>query len=218
LQTFLYTGLFITAHDAMHGIVAPQHKKLNNFIGALCVFLYALFSFQRLRNEHRKHHAQPASDSDPDYHDGAHRGFWAWYFHFMLTYVTWRQIAGMAIVFNVLLHTFKIPVANLLLFWIAPALLSTLQLFYFGTYLPHREPAGGYTNAHRARSNDFSALWSFLTCYHFGYHWEHHEHPYVPWWKLPAVRREILNNVNYVNENENITGKNPPRHQRLFAG
>jgi beta-carotene ketolase (CrtW type) len=197
LQTFLYTGLFITAHDAMHGIVAPQHKKLNNFIGALCVFLYALFSFQRLRNEHRKHHAQPASDSDPDYHDGAHRGFWAWYFHFMLTYVTWRQIAGMAIVFNVLLHTFKIPVANLLLFWIAPALLSTLQLFYFGTYLPHREPAGGYTNAHRARSNDFSALWSFLTCYHFGYHWEHHEHPYVPWWKLPAVRREILNTAKY---------------------
>ncbi|MGH7454408.1 MAG: beta-carotene ketolase, partial [bacterium] len=37
LQTFLYTGLFITAHDAMHRLVAPKYKKLNNFSGTLCV-------------------------------------------------------------------------------------------------------------------------------------------------------------------------------------
>jgi beta-carotene ketolase (CrtW type) len=191
-QTFFYTGLFITAHDAMHGLVAPQHKKLNRFIGTLCVFLYALFSFQGLRSEHQKHHAHPGSGDDPDFHDGKHRGFWPWYFHFMRTYVTWQQLAGMAIAFNVMLHFFKIPQTNLILFWTLPALLSTLQLFYFGTYLPHREPAGGYDNAHRAKSNDFSVFWSFITCYHFGYHWEHHEYPYVPWWKLPSVRRKIL--------------------------
>lgn len=190
LQTFLYTGLFITAHDAMHGSVAPRHKRLNNFIGMLCVLLYALFSFKRLRSEHRKHHAQPASGDDPDFHDGNHPGFWAWYLHFMFTYVTWQQVLGMAIVFNVLAHVVKIPPLNLALFWVMPALLSTLQLFYFGTYLPHREPAGGYSNRHRARSNDFSVLASFLSCYHFGYHWEHHEYPYTPWWKLPAVRRQ----------------------------
>ncbi|MBD3338449.1 MAG: beta-carotene ketolase, partial [Candidatus Lokiarchaeota archaeon] len=23
---------------------------------------------------------------------------------------------------------------------------------------------------------------------HFGYHWEHHEYPNIPWWRLPAVR------------------------------
>ncbi len=191
LQTFLYAGLFITAHDAMHGLVAPKRKRLNKVIGTLCVILYALFSFKRLRIEHHKHHAHPGSEDDPDFHDGEHRGLWAWYFHFMKTYVTWRQIAGMAIAFNIMQHLFKISQLNLVLFWVAPVLLSTLQLFYFGTYLPHREPAGGYDNPHRAKSNEFSVIWSFLTCYHFGYHWEHHEYPQVPWWKLPAMRREI---------------------------
>lgn len=192
LQTFLYTGLFITGHDAMHGLVAPKRKRVNDFIGALCVILYALFSFNKLRREHRKHHTHPGHDDDPDFHDGIHPNFWAWYFHFMGTYVTWQQIAGMAIAFNFMLHILKISQWNLALFWVAPALLSTLQLFYFGTYLPHREPAGGYDNPHRARSNDFSVFWSFVTCYHFGYHWEHHEFPYVPWWKLPAMRRQIF--------------------------
>ena len=192
LQTFFYTGLFITAHDAMHGSVSPQHKRLNNSIGAVAVALYAIFSFKRLLAEHRKHHAHPGSDDDPDYHDGQHPGFWRWYFHFIKTYVTWWQIAGMAIAFNVLERGLGIPTLNLLLFWVAPSLFSTLQLFYFGTFLPHRETISGYDNRHRARSNDFSRLWSFLTCYHFGYHWEHHEYPHLPWWRLPEVRRERL--------------------------
>jgi len=192
VQTFLYTGLFITAHDGMHGLIAPRNKKANRFLGTLCVILYALFSFKRLRSEHQKHHAHPGSEDDPDFHDGEHRGFGAWYFHFLKTYVTWQQIAGMAIAFNIMLHIFKVPQINLILFWVTPALLSTLQLFYFGTYLPHREPVGGYDNPHRAKSNEYSIFWSFITCYHFGYHWEHHEFPHVPWWKLPAVRKQIL--------------------------
>ncbi|MDT8325299.1 MAG: fatty acid desaturase, partial [Bacteroidota bacterium] len=40
------------------------------------------------------------------------------------------------------------------------------------------------------RSNDYGVLFSFLTCYHFGYHEEHHTRPGVPWWRLPAARRE----------------------------
>ena len=38
-QTFLYTGLFITAHDAMHGSVCPTHRRINNVIGAIAVRL-----------------------------------------------------------------------------------------------------------------------------------------------------------------------------------
>ncbi|MBF2026401.1 MAG: fatty acid desaturase [Oscillatoriales cyanobacterium C42_A2020_001] len=86
----------------------------------------------------------------------------------------------------------QIPESSLLLFWIIPTILSSFQLFYFGTYLPHRELPEGYPNSHRARSTCFAPLWSFLTCYHFGYHEEHHEHPSAPWWQLANVRRMRL--------------------------
>ena len=71
--------------------------------------------------------------------------------------------------------------------WIAPQVLSTIQLFYFGTYLPHKgtfEP-----ESFPARSNNYPHWLSLITCFHFGYHSEHHQHPYVPWWYLPTIRK-----------------------------
>jgi len=187
-QTFLYTGMFITAHDSMHRALYPPNRAINDALGAAVVFLYALFGYRKLRARHYDHHRTPASPDDPDYHDGKHRSLLAWYFHFMLHYLDWKQLLGMAILFNVLLHLVKIPIANLLLFWVAPALLSTLQLFIFGTYLPHRDGEPAFRDQHRARSNAYPVWLSFLSCYHFGYHWEHHAHPNVPWWRLPAAR------------------------------
>jgi len=191
-QTFLYTGLFITAHDAMHGLVVPRNRKVNDRIGSLAVRLYALFSYRNLLAKHWQHHRHPASPQDPDFHDGAHDGFIRWYLRFITHYLTWKQLAGMALLFNALVYIAGIPWRNLALFWAAPAILSTFQLFYFGTFLPHREGPEPYRDAHRARSNNYPVFWSFLTCYHFGYHWEHHEFPNVAWWHLPAVRRHSL--------------------------
>ena len=188
-QTFLYTGLFITAHDAMHGSVCPKHRRTNNAMGTIAVRLYALFSYRKLLEKHWAHHRTPASETDPDFHDGEHSGFLAWYLRFMREYLSGWQIIGMAIVFQIMEYVLMVPTINLILFWVSPALLSTLQLFYFGTYLPHRLPTGGYDNPHRARSNAYSTLWSLITCYHFGYHWEHHEYPSVPWWNLPEIRK-----------------------------
>lgn len=183
-MTFLSTGLFITAHDAMHGTVAPASRVLNDALGGLAVGLYALFSYRKLRTKHHEHHAHPAVvGEDPDYHDGEHDGFWRWYAHFVLGYVGVWQIVGMAIVFNLLSHVVGVPEPNLLCFWVAPALLSTLQLFLFGTYLPHRGEHEA-SDPHRARSSGYPRWLSFLTCYHFGYHSEHHEQPGVPWWRL----------------------------------
>lgn len=191
-QTFLYTGLFITAHDAMHGTIFPANRRINNAIGSLAVFLYALFSYKKLHTKHWEHHRHPASEDDPDFHDGEHTSFWRWYSHFMVNYLSVWQLLGMTIVYNILKFGLGIPDVNLICFWVIPSLLSTVQLFYFGTFLPHRQPAEGYTDHHRAKSNSFSTLWSFVTCFHFGYHWEHHAFPYVPWWKLPQKRREML--------------------------
>ena len=209
-QTFLYTGLFITAHDAMHGSVGPAHPRINNVIGSIAVRLYALFSYRKLLKKHWAHHRTPASDADPDFHDGEHSGFLVWYLRFMKEYLSWWQILGMAIVFQIMEYILMVPTINLILFWVAPALLSTLQLFYFGTYLPHRLPESGYDNPHCARSSVYSTFWSFITCYHFGYHWEHHEYPAVPWWHLPEIRKISEHPLGKVKKNRDrrITGCN----------
>lgn len=192
LMTFLYTGLFITAHDAMHGLVAPASRRVNRIIGVLCSTAYALFAFQKLKADHWRHHGSPASAGDPDFHDGEHKGFGRWYLNFLFHYVSWPQVAGMALVYNLLKYGIGVPDFNLVVLWVVPNLASTLQLFTFGTYLPHREPHGGYDNPHRARSNDYPVLVSLLTCYHFGYHNEHHARPDIPWWGLPTFRQRLL--------------------------
>jgi beta-carotene/zeaxanthin 4-ketolase len=197
LQTFLYTGLFITAHDAMHGAVYPSSLKINNFVGALSVGLYALFDYKKLQEKHWLHHHNPASDLDPDFHNSKYKNFFAWYFYFMLRYWSWTRLLSLMALYNVILFTLHIPEKNLTLFWVIPSILSSVQLFYFGTFTPHKEPDGGYKNIHCAQTNPLPTWLSFITCYHFGYHYEHHEHPDVPWWGLPKVyqrqREKVLN-------------------------
>lgn len=188
-QTFLYTGLFITAHDAMHGSVFPSIPKINHGIGSFATIAYGLFSYKDLLKKHHLHHRYPGSDRDPDFHDGEHKNPLLWYLHFMLQYSSWRQILGLILTFHLIKNTLPIAEDNLILFWAIPSILSSVQLFCFGTYLPHREPTAGYTNPHRAQSSSLPVFWSFITCYHFGYHLEHHEYPHLAWWQLPGARK-----------------------------
>ena len=108
----------------------------------------------------------------------------------MWQYVTWQQVLAMAITYNIL--KLWIPMWNLILFWELPAILSTLQLFIFGTYLPHR---GEHTpgNKTQSRSQARNHVWAFISCYFFGYHYEHHDQPYLPWWKLAAAKDQAEN-------------------------
>jgi beta-carotene ketolase (CrtW type) len=191
VQAFLYTGLFITAHDAMHGAVYPANKKINHSIGAIACFLYCFFPYKQLLKNHGLHHHHPASEHDPDYHDGEKSHPIAWYLHFMKNYWTWYQFNGMTILFWLLICIFHVSPVNFFLFLALPLVLSSLQLFYFGTYLPHREPKNGYQTLTRARTIDLPVFWSFLACYHFGYHREHHDYPRVPWWRLPEVHGDM---------------------------
>jgi len=192
VQTNLFCGIFITAHDAMHGVVCPSNRKLNNFIGSLCVTVYAMFDYKLLLESHWKHHLKPASLKDPDYHDGENDSFWSWFFKFFYSYSTFSQFSRITAGIFFFAFVVGVPFENLILFWAVPAVASAIQLFYFGTYLPHKEPEGGHVDANRSVSNNLPTLLSFLTCYHFGYHWEHHQYPYVPWWKLPSVRQDRL--------------------------
>lgn len=189
LQTFLYTGLFITAHDAMHGSIFPKNPRVNHLIGSLAVFLYGFFSYQDLLKKHWRHHHHPATQYDPDYHDSKHANLLAWYLQFMKNYWNWFQLFCSITTFHVLHLFVHVLSLNLYLFWVLPSLLSSVQLFFFGTFLTHKEPIEGYHNSHRATTIAFPIWLSFITCYHFGYHIEHHQFPTVPWWQLPDVHR-----------------------------
>jgi beta-carotene/zeaxanthin 4-ketolase len=191
-QIFLYVGLFVSAHDAMHGIICPQNLRLNDGIGVLLLTIYGLFSYKQLSKTHRQHHLNPASELDPDFHDGKRSNFLSWYFYFMGRYWSWLRFLGLVTVFHILHRLFQIPENNLVLFWIIPSVLSSVQLFYFGTFLPHREPLQGYDNSCRSQSIYRPFVWSLITCYHFGYHREHHEYPHIPWWQLPAIAKKSL--------------------------
>lgn len=182
IQMHLYTGLFITAHDAMHGTVAPNNPKLNIAFGQICTFLYALFPFKALYAKHHQHHQFVHSDKDPDYHEGK---FMAWYYQFIKQYLSWWQIVLMAVIYNVL--KIYLPEKNLLMFWVLPSLLSTLQLFYFGTYLPHK---GEHQNIYQSKTQSKNHVWAFFSCYFFGYHYEHHQSPATPWWRLWQVKEQ----------------------------
>jgi beta-carotene/zeaxanthin 4-ketolase len=191
-RTLLHTGLFATAHDAMHGWVCPDRPKLNRAIGQLCLRLYAGLSYEHCRVQHLKHHARPGQTGDPDFHDGERPQIWVWYLRFMSSYLDvhqwWVTLSGVALLGVGLVWGLGVPWLNLLWFWWLPMGLSSLQLFLFGTYLPHREPLGGHTNGHRAQSLAYPWLLSLVSCYHFGYHWEHHEYPQEPWYNLPRLR------------------------------
>jgi beta-carotene ketolase (CrtW type) len=183
LQTHLYTGLFITAHDAMHGTVS-RNRKVNTTFGHITALLFSFNFYHRLFPKHHEHHRFVATEKDPDYHEG---GFLPWYFSFLKQYVSWQQIVLMAITFNLLKLAF--PVENLILLWMLPGVLATFQLFYFGTYLPHKG-AHSDKNKHFSRSQSKNHLWAFLTCYFFGYHYEHHDSPGTPWWQLHKKKEQ----------------------------
>ena len=191
LRTFLCTGIFITAHDAMHGLVAPGRPRLNDAVGALCTRSYACLSFAEMRAAHHRHHDTPAREGDPDWHDGTHSGFWRWLFAFSRRYMRWSQLILIAIAHNIGVRLLGVPEPQMWVFVWLPAVLSALQLFTFGTWMPHREPVGGHTNPHAARSSGFPPWLSFLTCYHFGYHLTHHAFPWLAWWRLPMGRRVL---------------------------
>ncbi len=184
IQTYLYTGLFITAHDAMHGLVSPN-RMVNKSIGRVATWLFAALSYSRLLEKHKLHHRFPGEAADPDYNIHS-QNFWLWWFSFLKNYISWWQILIMAVVFNIL--QVWVDQWNLALFWILPSILATFQLFYFGTYRPHRLPHTESMLPHNARSQAGSHLWAMISCYFFGYHFEHHESPQTPWWKLYQLK------------------------------
>ncbi len=195
VQSWLGVGLFITAHDAMHGSLAVGRPKLNAGVGRLTVALYNPgFAYAKLYASHHAHHRAPGTASDPDFHPDRPHAYFAWFVRFFCFYFRVGECARLAVALAVYLLVLHARPLNLALFWGLPALGSAVQLFTFGTWLPHRHlgraDATGFQDRHRARSQSFGWWLSLLTCFHFGYHLEHHHAPGTPWWRLPRYRAE----------------------------
>jgi beta-carotene/zeaxanthin 4-ketolase len=184
VQAYLFTGLFITAHDAMHGTVS-RRASVNTAIGMVCCFLFAGLSYKRLLRNHRLHHAHPGEERDPDFSTRWQDPF-RWWGTFLFRYTTITQLAIMAIGYNLLMLRFD--QSAIWMYWVGPAFLGTFQLFFFGTYLPHRRPHTDAMRPHNARTQRRNHLVAMLTCYFFGYHYEHHESPGTPWWRLARYK------------------------------
>ena len=186
--TWLSVGLFIIAHDAMHGALVPGRPAVNAAIGRIALTLYAGFSWRKLIVKHMAHHRHAGTDSDPDFGHG-NRPMPLWYLDFVRTYFGLRELlvlGGATIAYAVLLG----PRWPYVAFWSLPSIFASVQLFIFGTWLPHRENGPAFADRHRARSTRMGVPMSLLTCFHFGgFHHEHHLHPSVPWWALPRTRR-----------------------------
>jgi beta-carotene ketolase (CrtW type) len=198
LQCWLSVGVFIVCHDAMHGTLVPGRPRLNSTIGAVLLALYAGFGWKHLRDAHFDHHKLAGHAGDPDFDEDHPNNFWRWYATFFRRYFGWRSILFVHTVVGVYWLVIGIPMVQIVLLYGVPALGSSLQLFYFGTFRPHRHlpqelavPAAAdrFTDHHNTRSENFGTLASLATCFHFGYHLEHHRRPDVPWWALPYARK-----------------------------
>ena len=154
-------------------------------MGQLVLWLYAGFSWRKMIVKHMAHHRHAGTDDDPDFDHG---GPVRWYARFIGTYFGWRE----GLLLPVIVTVYALILGDrwmYVVFWPLPSILASIQLFVFGTWLPHRPGHDAFPDRHNARSSRISDPVSLLTCFHFGgYHHEHHLHPTVPWWRLPSTR------------------------------
>ena len=177
----------------MHQSLAPSYPELNHQIGRCALALYAGLLFDVCELNHISHHNDPESEHDPDYCVRAPDNPIFWYCDFMFNYLSAIQILRLSLVLLVCYAPLQIfsedPLLKLIIFCVIPLFFSSIQLFLFGTWLPHRKSK---SPDQTPRSLALHPLISLAACYHFGYHREHHSFPHIPWFRLPLLRQQYL--------------------------
>jgi beta-carotene/zeaxanthin 4-ketolase len=184
-----FTGLFILAHEAIHGTLLPGFPRLGHALGRLFATVYALVDYDLLRENHWKHHGHVATEGDPDYDgDGLlvlHAA------RFMRRYLRWYAIPCLATAGHLLGQAGY--TAAMLGAYVVPVLLSTLVVFTVGIHLVHhpellRTRAPG--DPQRSVCIDLGRFGSAVLILNFNVHWHHHAHPRLSWWELGSMREE----------------------------
>lgn len=184
---FSFTGLFILAHEAIHGTLLPGRAQLGHALGRLFAFAYAFMDYGRLRACHARHHAAPGLPDDPDAHPSGR--FLPHLATFAARYLRWWQLLLLVGIGNRLGqsgHT-----AALLLAYVVPVVASTLLVFTVGIHLVHHPrllERGLADPRHRTVGIDLGGVGSLVAILFFNSHWLHHEHPQLTWVQLGRYR------------------------------
>ena len=166
-----YVGLFIISHDLHHN---KNPSMYESFLGRLSLLFYGGFLLEDFSKNHEKHHKFPGkSGKDPDFYDG---NVLLWYLKFMIEYINIKQVIIQLLFYN-LLSFMNVDDEQMILFWLLPSVLASIQLFFYGTFLVH-EKDGIIKN-----SNLPEWLVTF-TSYNFGNHINHHKNPFISWFNL----------------------------------
>ena len=181
-RAFLQTGIFIVAHDAIHGNVIPGKPAWNSAIVRIALFCCGGMPYEVWKKNHERHHERPSHPDDPDFHNGTTSNFILWYLQFSKAYFPrfefFIYISRLSFLCLSILFLSNASLRAILFFAVLPIILSSLQLFLFGTYLPHKEKGC-------IKSYYFPPVLSLIACYNFSYHLEHHQYPNTPWYLLP---------------------------------
>ncbi len=204
-------GISLFTHEAVHGTLS-RDRRWNAILGAACAWP-VLQNYSAYRVLHLAHHDHTGADGDPDHYANYTR--WSWLVFAMHwgrlllgypAYVVAIPVLGfrhgtgrqrLAIVAEVLavaaLATAAVrsPVPRVVLVqaWLVPMLFINTLVNIRGmsqhTLLDdHDDPIRG------TRSILTNRLTAFFMC-NENYHLEHHLYPGVPWYNLPALHREI---------------------------
>lgn len=166
-----YVGLFIISHDLHHN---KEPTLYENILGRISLLFYGGFLLEDFSKNHENHHKYPGSTKkDPDFYDGS---VIIWYLKFMVEYINFKQVIIQLLFYNIL-KNYNIENDQMILFWLLPSVLASIQLFFYGTFLVH-EKDGLIKNANLPE-------WLVtLTSYNFGNHINHHKYPFISWFKL----------------------------------
>ena len=166
-----YVGLFIISHDLHHN---KNPTSYENFLGRLSLLFYAGFFLEDFSKNHENHHKYPGnSNKDPDFYDG---NVIIWYLKFMIEYVNLKQVIIQLLFYNILKY-FNIEDDQMILFWLLPSVLASIQLFFYGTYLVHEKDG-------LIKNSKLPKWLVTFTSYNFGNHINHHKYPHIPWFDL----------------------------------
>jgi fatty acid desaturase len=187
-------------HEASHGNLFKT-AWLNKCVGKLIA--YSIFTTLRAwKAEHSTHHGQLLSEQDHLTHDyrsyqldtGIHP-FRLWVLRPFLGWVgvqwvrsellgLWKHREVMLFYGLVLAGAFYVQLLSFfLLYWLLPLVWVYPAVLYWSEITDHHL-------AEQATRSNTSFFWNFMF-HNGGYHWAHHEYPFIPWYLLPKADRAL---------------------------